>query len=50
MIWSVPHFETDLNLYNSGMVDFTIVNDNPVGFIAVVCIIKHKKIYENLHF
>ena len=34
------HFETDLNAFNTDMVDCTIVNDRPVGCIAVVYIIK----------
>ena len=41
IIWSAQHFETDLNLYNTDMVDYTIVNDSTVGFIAVVYIIKY---------
>ena len=36
IIWSAQHFETDQNFYNTDMGDYTLVNDNPVGFIAVV--------------
>ena len=35
------HFEIDLILYNSDIVDYTIVNDSPVGFIDLVYMIKN---------
>ena len=38
---SAQHFATDLNLYNTDIVDYTLVNVSPVRFIAVVCIIKY---------
>ena len=31
-----------MNIYNTDMADYTIVNDRPVGFIAVVVIIPTK--------
>ena len=40
-IWLAQHFEADLNLYNTGMVDYTIVNNSPVGCITVVYKTRH---------
>ena len=50
IIWSAQHFETDMNLYNTDMVDYTIMNDSPGGFIAVVCIIKPQMNEQKLMF
>ena len=38
--WSAQHFETDLNLYKTEMVDYTIINDSLVGFIDIVYMLK----------
>ena len=40
---SAQHFEIDLNLYNTDMFDYAIVNDSLVGFIDVVYVLKYPK-------
>ena len=43
-ICSAHQFETDLNFYNTDVVDYiSIVNDSPVGFIDVVFLLLHNK-------